>query len=191
MKRQLNLFLITTMLGAGVAAPCLQAQTASRSGYYSVNLGNEWMGGSLFSGAAFQATRTPDPLTPIRDKSYAFGAINFDAQVKFLKQSYSLASSSTLVRSQTYGTSLNEAAFSLYVRGITERNQRYTTAGTHYPLHFYRTFDLFPVNPSVGVSVYGYPVTVSGNVGVGVEAGLTLGVGSGRASIGALGRAWG
>ena len=189
-----NLVLASTLLAAAFATQAstnAQTLTAQRSGYYSLNLGNSWMGGSVFAGAALQARRTPDPLLYTRSPNYAYAALSADASVKFLNRTIPLAYSGLTAQART-GTSPYDASFSLYVRGVTERNQRFTTAGVHNFLSFYRTFDLFPVDPSASVSVAGVPVTVRGNVGVGVEATAVVNmVGNGYAGIGGVGRVWG
>ncbi|MFO1054152.1 MAG: hypothetical protein U1F36_18195 [Planctomycetota bacterium] len=197
MNAKKTLFATATLLASfATLAPTTQAQSNVRSGYYSLTPGNSWMGGSLFAGASMQATRTLDGslgiYTPFRTIDSAYDVMTFDASLRFLQQNLNLAYLFLSANSHTSATSPYDSQFVLYIRGVTERNQRFTTAGTNYFLSYYRTFDLFPTDPSASVSVYGVPVTVRGNVGVGVQAGLyeTMS-GPGYASLGGLGRAWG
>lgn len=194
MNARKTLIASATLLATLVTTPHdLTAQTAQRHGYYSLNLGNGWMGGSVFAGASLQATRSPRDFISIRTNDFAYTLMSMDASVRFLQRApmqlvYGLVSA----RSQNYGTSPYDGRFQLYIRGVTERNQRFSTAGTHNVLSFYRTFDLFPTDPSATVSVAGVPVTVRGNVGVGVSANAYVTMtGPGRSGFGGAGQAWG
>lgn len=187
------LFAAATLFSLTALPVNATAQTVSRSGHYSLNMGNEWAGGSFFAGAALQATRTLRSTTSVETNDYAFNALNTDGSVRILRQSpITLFAGSLSSRGQNYGTSPYAASFQLYVRGIVELNQRFTTTGIHTFLSYYRTFDLFPTDPSIGISVYGVPVTVRGNAGVGVEARLGSNLpGGGYASLNGFARGWG
>jgi hypothetical protein len=194
MNFRTNLFAAASLLAA-LLVPTAQteAQTAQRSGYYSLNLGNDWMGGNVFAGASMYASRTLRDGISFRTNDYAYDILSMDASVRYLKQPrVVLAYGVMSARAQNTGTSPYEGRFNLMIRGITERNQRFTTAGTHYFWSYNRSFDLFPTDPRVSVSVYGYPVSVSGNLGVGCEANANCTLsGTGYARLGALGRVWG
>jgi hypothetical protein len=182
------------LLTALFAAPTgLNAQTAQRSGYDSLNPGNEWMGGSVFAGASLYANRALRDGISFRTNDTAAATMSMHASVRFLQRApVQLAYGLISANSRNYGTIPHDGRFQLYVRGLTERSQRFTTAGTHSFLSFYRTFDLFPTDPTVSISVSGVPVTVRGNVGVGVAASGSLSLtGPGRAGFGGQGQVWG
>ncbi len=188
-----TLFAAATLLSLSALPHVALAQTASRSGHYSLNMGNDWAGGSFFAGAALQASRSASSTNMFQTNDYAFNALNTDGTVRILRQSPITLFAGTLSsRGQNYGTSPYSASFQLYVRGIVERNERFTTTGNHSFLSYYRSFDLFPTDPSIGISVYGVPVTVRGNAGVGVEARLGANLpGGGYASLNGFARGWG
>jgi hypothetical protein len=185
--------LATSLLAALAEAPRAQGVgNTLRSGYFDRTLGNEWLGGTIFAGSFFQAQRTRRDNYSVLTNNYAIGALNFDTTLRFLKEDITLAAASVSSKAANYGSTPNDASFRLLVRGVTERNQRFTTPGNHAVWSYYRTFDLFPEDPSETVWLGPVPVTLSGNVGVGVEANATLStISDGYARIGGLGRAWG
>lgn len=195
MNPRKSLFAAATLLAAlvGGTQHDARAQSVQRSGYYTLELGNGWMGGSVFAGAAMQASRTYTSPIASRSNDRGYDVLSTDAAVRYLNQApLTLAYGVLSARAQNNVSTPYEGIFNLQIRGVTERNQRFTTAGTHTFLSFYRSFDLFPTDPRVSVSVYGYPVSVSGNLGVGCEANVNCTLaGTGYARLGALGRVWG
>ncbi|MBK8976111.1 MAG: hypothetical protein IPM29_09300 [Planctomycetes bacterium] len=183
---------VATLAAAFAAfAPQASAQTVNRYGYYSLQLGNEWAGGSVYAGASLQAIRSARSTIAALTNDTGYALLTADAQVRYLKQTSRLVYAFVSARSAT-GTNPYDGRFQLDVRGVIERNQRFTTSGTSTLLSYYRTFDLFPTDLTASTSVAGVPVSLHGNVGVGVQAyGSMSMTGPGRASLGGLARAWG
>ncbi len=156
----------------------------SKTGSHYKSFGNSHLGGSARVYSSFRAMRQGG-------LRYAHGSASVSGYVKFLGRSSRVAYLSGTVHSDNYSSNRDYARVLGYLGPLRVLNSTRSGARTHTLPSYSRTMNLYPTDPSFTFTIAYVPVTVKGNVGIGVSTSGSARLGFGRALLNHTASGWG
>jgi len=145
-------------------------QTKAMAGSSYIPFGNSYLGGNVQASARFSLMRSGSTRA-------ANGNFRVSAYANFLKSTSRVAYVSGSVHSDNYSSNRNNSRLYAYLGSLRVVNDYYSGGPDFHAVPYLsKGLDLFAKDPSYTFSIAYVPITIKGNVGVGVStgAGFTL-----------------
>jgi hypothetical protein len=157
--------------------------TKSLSKTYSESMGNSILGGSIYAGASLSARRTGAA-------GRADGDFRVSAYANFLGMRKRVAYLRAAVHSDNYTSNRNRASAYAYLGNNRIFYKSVSGKGVHASSGRSASLNLTPGDITYKFTIAWVPITIRGNVGIGMSIGAKPTLSDGRAWLSGHGRAW-